>query len=273
MLADNLAVLPDLDPFGIGADLDSPADSPGVDRVSVVVEPDETGLGDRGRHGVEAVEPPGIRNQARSFLLEDLPSRPLAHLGMRVRLGPSKTAILEPGVELGVALEPRPRHEEPPADHADLVLDLAFLPSRGRRAGDRIDEVVPAHLLEAAIVGTIPADEDRVHRGLHVVVDAARTGAAEERKRLVVRVEHHLLCLSGIGPHEQHPAVAEPDMRDLHRRGHPVDQDDLMAPVELIGFAGIKAQGHVGGGRGFPFGLRPRRSITPDGIVAAFVSE
>jgi hypothetical protein len=33
--------------------------------------------------------------------------------------------------------------------------------------------------------------------------------------------------LAGIGPDEDHPAVAEPDMGDLHRRGHPVDQNDL----------------------------------------------
>lgn len=38
-------------------------------------------------------------------------------------------------------------------------------------AGDGIDEVMPAHLLEPAIVGAIAADEDRVPRGLHVVVD------------------------------------------------------------------------------------------------------
>ena len=30
-------------------------------------------------------------------------------------------------------------------------------------------------------------------------------------------VEHHLLALARIGPHEQHPAVAQPDMRHLHR--------------------------------------------------------
>ena len=28
-------------------------------------------------------------------------------------------------------------------------------------------------------------------------------------------VEHHLLGLARIGPHEQHPAVAQPDVRDL----------------------------------------------------------
>ena len=115
-----------------------------------------------------------------------------------------------------------------------------------------------AHLLEATIVSAIASDEDRVHRRLHVVVDASRAGATEERERLVVRVENHLLGLARISAHEQHPTEAEPDMRDLHRRGHAVDQDDLMAPIELVSLAGIEAQRHVGGGRGFPFGLRPR---------------
>lgn len=25
-------------------------------------------------------------------------------------------------------------------------------------------------------------------------------------------VEHHVLCLTGVGPHEQHPAMAQPHM-------------------------------------------------------------
>ena len=31
-------------------------------------------------------------------------------------------------------------------------------------------------------------------------------------------VEHHLLALARVGPHERHAAVAEPDVGDLH--GH-----------------------------------------------------
>lgn len=43
VLADNLAVLPDLDALGVRTNLDSPADGPGVDRGSVVIEPHEAG--------------------------------------------------------------------------------------------------------------------------------------------------------------------------------------------------------------------------------------
>ena len=59
-----------------------------------------------------------------------------------------------------------------------------------------------------------------------------------------MRVEDHLLGLARIGAHEQHAAVAEPDMRHLHRRRHTVDHDDLVAPVELVGLARREDQRH-----------------------------
>jgi hypothetical protein len=49
------------------------------------------------------------------------------------------------------------------------------------------------HLKEAPIVLPFLANEHRLHRRLHVVVDAARAGTLEERKGTLVRVEHHLL--------------------------------------------------------------------------------
>ena len=42
------------------------------------------------------------------------------------------------------------------------------------------------HLQEAAIVETIFTDKDRLHRGLHVVVDAALAGTLEQSERPVV---------------------------------------------------------------------------------------
>lgn len=56
-----------------------------------------------------------------------------------------------------------------------------------------------------------------------------------------------LLRLARIGPHEEHPAVAQANMRHLDRGGRPIDQDNLVAPLELIGFAGGKTQRHEGG--------------------------
>src|SRR6202142_2638600 len=113
-------------------------------------------------------------------------------------------------------------------------------------------QVVAAHLHEAAIVETPFADEDRLHRSLHIVVDAAHAGALEQSECPVVGVEHHLLCLARIASHKQHPAVTEPDMGGLHDHRYAIEQDDFMAPVELIGFSRRKAQRDVGRSRGFP---------------------
>ncbi|MNT77173.1 hypothetical protein D3C72_2162560 [compost metagenome] len=88
-----------------------------------------------------------------------------------------------------------------------------------------------------------------------------------------MRVKHHLLALAHISPREHHPAVAEPDMRHLHRRRHALDHNDLVAPVELIGLAGRIVERHVGLGRyGTPI-LRPSLRIAPDRIVATVVTQ
>ncbi len=65
-------------------------------------------------------------------------------------------------------------------------------------------------------------------------------------RQLSVGVEHHLLRLAWIGASEQHPAVTEPDMSDLHDHRHAMQQDNLMAPVELVGFSRCKAQRDMG---------------------------
>ena len=56
-------------------------------------------------------------------------------------------------------------------------------------------------------------------------------------------VEHHLLRLARIDPHEQHAAVTKPDMGGLHDHSHPAQQDDLVAPVELEASPGAKLSG------------------------------
>ena len=68
----------------------------------------------------------------------------------------------------------------------------------------------------------------------------------EESKGAIVRVDNHLLGLARIGPHEQHAAVAQPDMRHFDGGRRAVDQHDLMRPVELVRLAGRKAQRHKG---------------------------
>ena len=272
MLGDDPPVLADHDAVRIGMDLDRTPDGAGGHRVLVVVEAHQAGLRDRRRHRVESVEPAGIGDELRPFRLEHLPDRLLGQLRMAVRLGVGDALIEQPGVQLVVGLEPQPRREEALADQPDLVLDLSLLPARGRRAGHRIDEIVAAHLQEAAIVEAVLADEDRLHRRLHVVVDAAAAGALEQSERPVVGVEHHLLRLARIGPHEQHPAVTEPDMGDLHGHRHAAQQDDLVAPVELVGFTRREAQRNVGRGRRGAVLLGPSPGVATNGIVAAVIA-
>ena len=273
VLTDDAAVLAQLDAVGVGPDLDRPAHGARRDRVFVVVESDEAGLGDGGGHRVEAVERSGIGHQARPLGLEHLPDRAVADLGVRLRLGPGDAAVEQPSVELVIALEAQARCEHSPPDDADLVLDLALLPAGARGTGDRLHQVVPAHLQEPAIVGTLFADEDGVHRRLQVIVDPARAGPLEEGEGPIVAVEHHLLALARIRPHERHPAVAEPYMGDLHRHGDAVDQHDLVAPVELVGLARREAQRHIGRRDSRRSRVPPAAGIAADGIVAAFVAQ
>src|SRR5712692_7084948 len=102
---------------------------------------------------------------------------------------------------------------------------------------------------------------------------AARAGALEEIKGAGMRVENHLLALARIGPHERHPAVAQPDMGDLDRRRHPVQHDDLVAPVELVGFARRKAQRYIGLRRRGPARRPPNPGVAANRVIAALIAE
>ncbi len=68
------------------------------------------------------------------------------HLGVR------DAFVGQPGVQLIIGFDPQARGEKTLPDETNLVLDLALLPSRRRRAGDRIHQVMGTHLKEAPIV-------------------------------------------------------------------------------------------------------------------------
>src|SRR5271169_3687065 len=155
--------------IGIGLDLDRPTYSPRSDRVFVVVEPHQTGLRNRGLRRVEPVEWAGDRHQLRAFRLEGLPDRAVGQLGMPVRLGVSHAAVEQPSIQLLVARHPQPRREEALAHHPDLVLDLTLLPARSRRAGGRLNQVMPAHPQKPAVELAVLADGHGLDRRFHVV--------------------------------------------------------------------------------------------------------
>src|SRR5256885_10939670 len=91
--------------------------------------------------------------------------------------------------------------------------------------------------------------------------------ALEQGERPVVGIEHHLLRLARITTHKQHAAVAETDMGGLHHHRHAVEQDDLMAPVELVGFSRRKAQRDIGCSGRLSALLAPSPGVTANGII------
>jgi hypothetical protein len=74
---------------------------------------------------------------------------------MTMRLGVGDAFVEQPGVQLGVVFEPQARRKKALPDKADLVFNLPLFPTRRRRAGDRINEIMPAHLKETAVVALV----------------------------------------------------------------------------------------------------------------------
>jgi hypothetical protein len=85
-----------------------------------------------------------------------------------------------------------------------------------------------------------------IYNRLEIVIHHALGHAAEEGEGTVMRVEYHLLGLSGVGHDEHLAAECQPEMRDLDRLHDASEFDVLMAPVELTGLAGGKCQWNEG---------------------------
>ncbi len=123
---------------------------------------------------MEAVEAAAQLRELLPFFLENLPDRAAGAFWMTMRLGIGGAFVEEPGVQLLIALESQARGEEAFADKASLVPGLPSARhsnmlrmleplagfARGRRAGHRLDEIMAAHLKEAAIVLPVLAGED-----------------------------------------------------------------------------------------------------------------
>lgn len=80
---------------------------------------------------MEAIAAPAIGDQRLTAGdLEHLPDRPVLALGTRREPSMGEEAVLQPGVELGMALQPQPGRAEALAPQAPLVLDVPLLPAR-----------------------------------------------------------------------------------------------------------------------------------------------
>jgi hypothetical protein len=195
---------------------------------------------------MEAVEAAPIWHKLLPLFLKDIPDRFVGDLGVAMGLGVGNAFVEKPGVHLVKALESQAGREKALARQSDLVFDLPFLPASGRRAGHRLDEIMAAHLRKTAIEEPVLADEDRLNGRFHIIVNATTAGAFEKGEGVVMRVEDHLLGLARIGTHKRHAAVAEPHVRDFYGHCRAIEHDDLMTPIELVGFARSKREGHIG---------------------------
>jgi hypothetical protein len=83
--------------------------------------------------------------------------------------------------------------------------------------------------------------------------------------------KYHLLGLTRIGDGERHPAMAEPEVRDLHLGQSPGQQDGLFAPIKLICLAWREDQRNKSIGRTV-MAISPNTDVTPNAVIAAFIS-
>ena len=223
---------------------------------------------------MEAVEGAAVRCQEGPLLLEHLPHRLARDRRMRMLPGVLNAPIHEPLVDLGVGAAPRNGHEQAAANVTHLLLHLPLLPASPWRARHRLHQMVGAQLLEAAVVVSLLAHEHRAHRRLHVVVDAPPADPAEEAEGTLVCLEHHLLALAREDLNQLHPAVAEPHVRRLHLGRRARQTRVLVAPVELVGLAGIEDQRHKGlRRRQQPPPAPPGPGIAPNRVIAALIAQ
>ncbi len=175
-------------------------------------------------------------------------------------------------VQLGIIVDAQPGREVALARELHLVLDLTLLPARSGRARRRLDQMMRTHPLEAGVEAPLLADQDRIDRRRHVVMDSTHARAAKMSERLIMGVEHHLLALTWIGDQERHAAVAKPEMRDLDLGRHPTDHHKPVAPVELAGLTRREPQRNKGVRQPCRSRLPPALRVAPHAVVAALVA-
>lgn len=167
-----------------------------VDAVGVAVEVDEASAVDAQLPLHIAIEAGSQRAQGDPLLHEALPHRLRRIVRMWARLRRLLQLLDKSAVEFGQAVNLAPGGEAAPTHILDLLLDLALLPTRSRRAGYRLDHIVAHQSEEAGIEMPLLAVEHLVDTGLEVVINTLTRYATPVVKRCIVGGKHHLLGLT-----------------------------------------------------------------------------
>ena len=106
-----------------------------------------------------------------------------------------------------------------------VLLDLALLPARRRSAERRLEQVMTGHGDEARVDRSRCAAAHLIDRSLHVVVQAPGRYSAQDRQRMMVRIEQHLVGFLSVGAQDKRPTMGQLEVRDLElhtrRRSQP----------------------------------------------------
>ena len=209
-----------------------------------------------------AIEGRHHRHQAGALVVEHLGEGQVGVLGMPQRLPQGPAPRQQPEVELGERTEALVGGllPQPPPAVLHVLLDDTLLPAAGDVAEVGVEQVVRGQRGKAGVHRPRFALVDLVHRGLHVVVDAAAGDAAQRGERPRVGVEQHLVALRRVGLHHECPARAQLQVRRQDLPPDPADHQPLFAPVELECFAQLESQRNVG----FDLGLPTLRPPAPD---------
>jgi hypothetical protein len=173
-------------------------------------------------------------------------------------------AHLEPRVERGQVRKGRHGLPKLPPGVLHVLLDLAFLPSRGRGAERRLEQVVTGQGRKARVDLPRLARPDAVDGSPHVVENAAARNPAQHAERLGQGVEQHLVGLQLVGPDHKGPAVRQLGVRGLQLDPLAADHRPVLAPVELECLAGLESQRHEHAAPGCALRDLPLRPPLPD---------
>ncbi|MNY02987.1 hypothetical protein D3C86_1355820 [compost metagenome] len=209
--------------------------------VAIAIEVNQAGWGHPFAMLDKTIEDTRRWHQSFCFLGQEV-SDSATHLSMRGLLPNLLASKLQPVVQGFQRWKAWCRLKEPMARILNILLDLAFLPTRRRIAELRLIEVVAGHCHKADVDVALLAASNLIDCRAHVVVDAAPRHPAEDTERVVMGIEQHLVRLQKIRPDDERPGIAKLCMGHLQFGALIADDCPVFRPVELEGLTRIKGQ-------------------------------